>query len=246
MAWKPYNPYVSPSALNLFRKCPRCFYLERRLKIDRPEDPNFVLQNVIDALMKKEFDTYRALGQAHPLMRDLPGDLIPFSDPRLDAWRVFDNGGLKGVHGPTGLTTFALVDDIWLSRADGSLRVVDYKSYGPDRPFDLQKGSGPFYQRQLEFYAYALLNNAELDAPISSTAYLVIVKPDRTATSFDGALRFETEVVAHTCDTSWIEAELERVYACLESDVLPQASAACKPCTYVKTRAAVGAGEGSR
>lgn len=244
MAWKPYNPFVSASALNLFGSCRRCFYLARRLKIARPEQKTLALQNVIDGLMKREFDAFRERGQAHPLMRDLPGDLVPLADPRMDRWRIYDAGGLKTTHPDTGLTLFALIDDLWLSRADSSLRVVDYKTHGPDTPFDLHSGWGPNYRRQLEFYAYVLLHSDEVAMPISSSSHLVVVKPDRAANDFGGVLRFNAEVLTHECDLSWIDGELAAIVACLESDEMPAPAADCRFCTYVGERSHLDRGEG--
>ena len=239
MSQKPYIPTVSPSSLSLFRSCRRCFYLDRRLRIARPDQKSFELQNAIDGLMKKEFDGYRERGTAHPVMAGLPGDLIPYADPRLDGWRTFGKSGLQTTHGPTGLRVYALVDDIWLSREDGSLRVVDYKTHGPDKPFDLQAGWGPNYQRQLELYAWALMHHGDITAPISSTAHLVVAKPDRTAPAFGGELRFDVEVLTHECDLSWFDGELAEVLACLESPVAPAPTRGCRFCAYVTDTAGV-------
>lgn len=48
--------------------CPRCFYLDRRLGIARPPGFPFNLNSAVDALLKREFDRYRAQGVAHPMM----------------------------------------------------------------------------------------------------------------------------------------------------------------------------------
>lgn len=233
MAWKPYNPVVSPTALNLFRDCARCFYLDRRSKIARPQQRSFALQNAIDALMKKEFDEYRLRGEAHPLMRGLSGDLVPFADARLDEWRDYTKA-LRAPHPASGLTMYAVIDDLWLSRTDGSIHVVDYKTHGPEEPFSLTAGWGPTYAKQLDFYAQTLMNSGVLDMPISSTAYLVTEQPIRSAERFDGVLQFEAEVVAHTCDPSWIDDVLRRLAECLESDSPPAPAPDCKFCRFAR------------
>lgn len=237
MAWKPYTPFVSASALNLWNSCRRCFYLARRLKIERPEQQSFALQNVIDGLMKKEFDGYRERAEAHPVMRDLPGDLVPLADARLADWRDYRTG-LKAAHSATGLTIYAVVDDLWLSREDGSVRVVDYKTHGADRPFSLDSGWGPAYQRQLDLYAYALLHGG-VGLPVSSTSHVLAVQPDRGAAAFGGVLRFDAELHTHECDASWIDGELAEIVECLESDAPPAPAADCRFCTYVMSTAAL-------
>ena len=51
---------LSRSKVDNFLKCPRCFYIDRRLGISPPSMPPFVLNNAVDKLLKKEFDNYRA------------------------------------------------------------------------------------------------------------------------------------------------------------------------------------------
>lgn len=173
-------------------------------------------------------------------MRALPGDLVPFADERIERWRNLEAGGIKSAHSPTGLTALALVDDVWLSRKDGSLRIVDYKTHGSVRSFDLKSGWGTTYQRQLEFYAFALMNSGEVDMPISSTAHLVVVSPDRTAAEFGDVLQFDAELFTHACDITWIDDELADVLACLESDEPPGAKDDCTFCRYLSEVTAIG------
>lgn len=58
---KPFA--LSRTALDSFLKCPRCFYLDRRLGVKPPAGPPFSINSAVDHLLKKEFDHYRALGQ---------------------------------------------------------------------------------------------------------------------------------------------------------------------------------------
>jgi hypothetical protein len=60
--YKIFNPEskepfeLSRSKIDLFLECARCFYLDRRLGIGRPDSFPFTLNNAVDALLKKEFD----------------------------------------------------------------------------------------------------------------------------------------------------------------------------------------------
>jgi len=60
---------ISRSKIDLFIECPRCFYLDRRLGIGRPPGFPFTLNTAVDALLKQEFDVYRAKGEAHRLQK---------------------------------------------------------------------------------------------------------------------------------------------------------------------------------
>lgn len=51
---------LSRSKLELFTNCPRCYYLDRRLGIGQPPGFPFNLNSAVDALLKNEFDRYRA------------------------------------------------------------------------------------------------------------------------------------------------------------------------------------------
>ena len=61
---------LSRPKVELFMGCPRCFYLDRRLGIARPAGFPFNLNSAVDALLKREFDRYRAEGAPHPLMNE--------------------------------------------------------------------------------------------------------------------------------------------------------------------------------
>ena len=57
---KPFA--LSRSKVELYKDCPRCFYLDRRLGIARPAGFPFNLNSAVDALLKTEFDRYRKEG----------------------------------------------------------------------------------------------------------------------------------------------------------------------------------------
>src|ERR1700761_6127104 len=78
---------ISRSKIELFMQCPRCFWLDTRLKIKRPSSPPFNINKAIDELFKKEFDKYRLTGTAHPLMIDSHIEAIPYQHKDLETWR---------------------------------------------------------------------------------------------------------------------------------------------------------------
>lgn len=57
---------LSRSRLENFLKCKRCFYLDRKLGVDKPQSYPFRLNSAVDELLKKEFDLYRERRQIHP------------------------------------------------------------------------------------------------------------------------------------------------------------------------------------
>lgn len=222
----------SRSALDEFLKCQRCFYLHRRLGIGAPSGPMSGLPSVVDALLKKEFDSHRASQTPHPVMADLAGDLVPFAHPDLDAWRK-RSPGIRRLHPASGFEVFGAVDDVWLGRADHALRIVDYKTTssasGPSTDIS------PQYRRQVEIYQWLLSGNG---FDVSSTAFFLFENADRAAEAFEGLLRFTCMVVPYEGDTAWIENALIGARICLDDDEPPAPAPACKVCAYVSLASA--------
>ncbi len=99
MAWSrprtaPYEPgqatpfKVSRSKIELYTQCPRCFWLDARHKITRPNSPPFNINKAIDELFKKEFDVHRAAGTQHPLQIKFKINAKPFQHKDMDIWRA--------------------------------------------------------------------------------------------------------------------------------------------------------------
>ena len=51
---------LSRSKWDNFIKCPLCFYLQEKHNIKPPSIPGFPINSRVDALLKSEFDNYRA------------------------------------------------------------------------------------------------------------------------------------------------------------------------------------------
>src|SRR3989344_7322577 len=96
MTWyrkKLYDPKskeafkVSRSKIDLFIECPRCFYLDRRIGVARPQGFPFNLNSAVDFLLKKEFDVHRENATPHPYMIENKIPAIPFAHEEMDVWR---------------------------------------------------------------------------------------------------------------------------------------------------------------
>src|SRR5580693_4904197 len=95
---------LSRSKIDLFMECQRCFYIDNKLGVARPPGFPFNLNSAVDALLKKELDTYRAKGTQHPLAKQYNLDAIPLAHEKMDEWRNALNQGVQYVHPTTGLT----------------------------------------------------------------------------------------------------------------------------------------------
>ena len=69
---------ISRSKIDLFVKCPQCFWLDLRHGVKQPPPAPYTINSAIDYLLKQEFDRYRAKGEPHPIMVANGVDAIPY------------------------------------------------------------------------------------------------------------------------------------------------------------------------
>jgi CRISPR/Cas system-associated exonuclease Cas4 (RecB family) len=242
--YAPYKPgqnepyKISRSKIELFMQCPRCFWLDARLKIKRPSSPPFNINKAIDELFKKEFDVHRAAGTPHPIMTANEVKAIPYQHADLDTWR-YNFTGVATLHEPTNLHVYGAIDDVWVND-DGELIVVDYKATAKQADVSIDSDWQISYKRQLEVYQWLLRQNG---FDVSNTGYFVYTNA-RYDTDIDGfadRLEFKTKLIPYTGSDAWIEPTLEKMKKCLENDDMPPVGNAamggpCDFCEYAKAR----------
>jgi len=239
---KPYSPgqkdafKVSRSKIELFMQCPRCFWLDVRLKIKRPSGPPFNINKAIDELFKKEFDDYRNKKQPHPLMLEFGVNAIPFEHEQLATWRE-TFVGVVAIHEPTNLHVFGGVDDIWVDEK-GNLIVVDYKATAKDSEVGIDSDWQISYKRQLEVYQWLLRQNG---FSVSDTGYFVYANGRMDLDGFNNRVEFRTKIIPYKGSDAWVVPTLESMKTCMDSDEMPPVGKAamggdCDFCTYARTR----------
>lgn len=234
-AYKPGQaaPYkISRSKIDLFIECPRCFWLDARLKISRPKGPPFTLNSAVDQLLKQEFDTLRKDGKQHPLQVEYGIDAHPAAHAKLDAWR-HNFTGVQALHEPTNLLVFGAIDDLW-QNSKGKYIVLDYKSTSKaGKITELGKESWhDAYRRQLAVYQWLLRQNG-LD--VSDIGYWVYCNAAKDGKAFDKKLEFELTLIEEKIDDSWVEPTLLKIKKTLEGDI-PTNTPDCEFCTYTRAR----------
>lgn len=226
---------VSRSKIELFKQCQRCFWLDVRLKIKRPDGPPFNINKAIDELFKREFDGYRSKGEPHPLMVEYGVKAIPFTHDKLDTWRE-NFTGVVAIHQPTNLHVFGAVDDIWVNEA-GELIVVDYKATAKDREVSISSAWQISYKRQMEVYQWLLRQNG---FQVHDTGYFVYTNGRMDLDGFNDRVEFKTKVIPYKANASWVEPTLVEMKACMEGDMPPVGVAAmggeCDFCAYARER----------
>ena len=217
-------------------QCPRCFWLDARLKIKRPNGPPFRINSAIDELFKKEFDEHRAAGTPHPLMADNQIKAVPFAHADLDKWRA-NFTGVQALHKTTNLLVTGAIDDVWLD-VDGQLLVVDYKATAKAGEVTIDADWQISYKRQLEVYQWLLRQNG---FAVSDTGYFVYTNGRLDMDGFHDRVEFRTKVIPYTGSDAWVEPTLSKMKACLESTDMPPIGEAamggpCDFCSYARAR----------
>lgn len=237
----PYKPgqkapfKVSRSKIELFTQCPRCFWLDLRLKIKRPDGPPFQINKAIDELLKKEFDAYRLKQEPHPLMTDNQIKAIPYAHEDLEKWRHTFTG-IQFLHEPTNLLVFGAVDDLWVND-DGEIIVVDYKATAKDKEVTLDAGWQMGYKRQLEVYQWLL---RKIGLKVNNTGYFVYANGRLDLDGFFNKVEFRTKVIPYTGNDNWVEPTVQEMKQCMDGEMPEMGKSAmggdCDFCTYAKSR----------
>ncbi|HJQ08917.1 MAG TPA: PD-(D/E)XK nuclease family protein [Candidatus Saccharimonadales bacterium] len=230
------TPYkVSRSKIELFKQCPRCFWLDVRLKVKRPEGPPFNINKAIDELLKKEFDTYRAKGEPHPLMIEHSVKAVPFTHEKLNDWRE-NFVGVQFIHEPTNLHVFGAVDDLWVTDANEVI-VVDYKATAKDRDVNIDSEWQIAYKRQMEVYQWLLKQNG---FAVNNTGYFVYCNGRLDLDGFNNRIEFKTKIIPYIGNTDWVEPTLTDIKACMDGNMPPVGKSAmggeCEFCAYARER----------
>jgi len=256
---KAKDPFpISRSRLEQCHSCPRCFWLDRVKGIGKPGIPGFLLNTLVDTLLKREFDAHREAGTPHPYMVQNGLDhMIPLDHPMMDEWRA----NFKGVRAPKhGLMITGAVDDIWKS-GDGDTEewyVVDYKSTASNAEItaelfleDIYKGG---YVRQMAIYQWLL---RELGHPVSTRGFFVYENGNNDADSLlsEGttesprgiplkpALIIEIDIAnedviieGERIDLDWVENLVISAKEYLDMALIPESGEFCEQCAYVEAR----------
>lgn len=216
-------------------QCPRCFWLDVRLKIKRPSGPPFQINKAIDELLKKEFDSYRHRKEPHPWMTDNQIKAVPMQHENLDIWR-HNFTGVSTLHKPTNLHIFGAIDDLWVDNS-GQVMVVDYKATAKSGEVSLDAEWQISYKRQIEVYQWLLRQNG---LNVSNTAYFVYTNGRLDLDGFFDKVEFRTKIIRYNGNDSWVEPTIVKMKECMEGDMPEVGKAAmggdCDFCAYARQR----------
>ncbi len=229
-----YNPQssepfkISRSKIDLFLKCPRCFYIDRRLGVGTPPGFPFAINSAVDKLLKQEFDFHRVEGTKHPLLEKYGVDAVPAQREEMEDWRE-NFKGVQFYHEDTNLIISGAIDDLWINQ-NGEYIVVDYKATSKEGQItELNHDWQDSYKRQMEVYQWLLRRNG---LEVSDTGYFVYCNGRTDVEAFDGKIEFDVTLIPYEGDDSWIEKTLHEIKEMLNSEKVPEKSIDCDFCLY--------------
>lgn len=215
---------LSPSTLNLFLDCPRCFWLEKNKNIRRPRGIFPSLPGGMDLVIKTYFDKYRIKNELPPEVKGrLTGNLLADMG-LLDKWRSWRATDLCYEDKSINASLSGALDDCLM---DGGCYIpLDYKTRGSDLNEDPRK----YYQTQLDCYCLILGASGR---KTKGLAYLLYYWP--LEVSENGIVKFNVEPFK-------IETSIESAKKTFKDAVLllgqgmPKLNPACEYCNLVTAR----------
>ena len=213
---------LSPSALSLFKDCPRCFWLEKVKGIKRPRGIFPSLPGGMDRVIKTYFDTFRAQGTLPPELRVEAFKNISLyeNQAQLDKWREWRTG--LRYNEEEGVLS-GMLDDLLMK--EGLAVPFDYKTKGsPTNEEDATK----YYQTQLDCYALMLEANGLKPAGFG---FLLYYSPQEVKEF--GNVVFEIQPIKIGTDTVRAKALFHKALAIL-TGAAPQASSKCEYCGWLE------------
>lgn len=199
---------LSPSALNLMKECPRCFWLHQHKVWRRPVGIFPSLPTGMDRILKVHFDKFRDKGELPPELCENHEckNMKLFDDKEL--LKVWQNNW-KGVSftDKNGNELHGAVDNILVKGK--KLIVLDYKTRG----YPLKEDTAEHYRLQQNIYNFLLRKNGY---QTEDYFFLLFYIPKEVTPT--GEVIFDTELIKMKVDVKMAEQIWEKAIKLLNSE----------------------------
>ncbi len=207
---------LSPSTLNLFQECKRCFYLQIKKNIKRPQTPFPSLPSGMDKILKTHFEK-------HAKNNTLPKELENLKNYKISNKPIIKEyqNNWKGIqYRYKDYLLRGAVDQIL--QKNKKLVVLDFKTRG----FPLKENSHEYYKLQMDLYNFLLRKNGH---KTQNYAYLLFYYPNKVDNK--GNFVFDTRLVKIRTNVSRAERVFKDAIKCLEGSV-PKVDKKCGFCCW--------------
>lgn len=211
---------LSPSTLNLFLECPRCFWLQINEGIHRPRGIFPSLPGGMDLVIKDYFDKYREKNELPPELQGKINAHLLHDHALLNKWRNWRTG-LAYKDENLNVTLFGALDDCL--EDNGKYMPLDYKTRG-SAPKD--GDSEKYYGNQLDCYSLLLKENGY---PVGDYGYLVYYFPEHVEEN--GTVIFNVKPIQLKIDPERARKTLKDAMKLLSGPV-PAHHSECEYCIW--------------
>lgn len=206
---------ISRTKIELFLECQRCFWLEAKYNIKRPEKFGGVYIGAkYDPLLKNKFDQHRKSNNKPEELKDYDFELYPHYE-KLNQWRR----NLEFYHPEHKITYYGKIDDLLINK-NNELVPFDFKTT-LSKDFQIYES----YKRQLEMYGYFLKKQGE---QVSSLGVFYVIKIDIK----DGFEKIEKRevIVQENLDYEIYDKILDNLREVYFSEREPEPNYSCQFC----------------
>ena len=213
---------LSPSTLNLFLECQRCFWFDKVKGIKRPRGIFPSLPGGMDRVIKTHFDGFRAKGSlpAELNTTDFDGIKLFADQVQLEKWRSWRTG-LEFKDSDGSILSGAL-DDL-LVKGDRFIP-FDYKTKGS---VTTEEDAVKYYQHQLDCYSLLLEENA-----MSTAGYGFLLYYSPKTVSENGSAVFELQTIKVATNPDRARGTFRKAVALLK-DPTPATNGRCEYCSWL-------------
>ena len=208
--------FLSPATINLYRECPRCFYLHMKYGIKRPRGPMPSIATGLDSVLKKYFNYYRSIKELPPELKDeMKGHLIEQLKPTYST-------DIKDGYCLLGKLDDCLVTDNF------TYIPLDHKTRA-----SVAEDIHPAYQLQMELYCMLLEGNGMKTEDIAYLLYYypLNVNPEEGA----GNIAFGMDIKKVFVDMKHAMSFVEDAIGCLGKEEIPSPAEECEYCMWVES-----------
>jgi len=222
---------LSPSALNNFQECKRCWWLTKNSDWEQPTSPFPSLPTGVDRVLKIHYDKFRTKKllpseiSTHPKYKTLKPfpDQTKLENYRRSFWRKkkIEEKGLAYKDEKLQSILHGGIDEL-LETSNGKLVVLDYKTRGTPPNEDTIEWS----RLQLNTYSFLL---QKLGYKTENYALLIYYWPEKI--KLNGDLQFSTEIKEINIDIDLVLSTWKDAVNTINSTSCPKTT--CQWCEYV-------------
>ena len=231
---------LSPSKLNEFNACPRCFYDAYTLGIKKPRGIFPSLPGGLDRALKTHFDRYR--GSIPPEIKDRIEGFLVKDQTLINKWRNW-RSGLTYRDDKNDIVLIGALDDCVVyydAPKDYEYYIpLDYKSKGSE-----PKDSGvQYYQTQLDCYNLMLHSEGYRTRGIGYLVYFyprnavecIPLEPGGISTTIPNVIffKFGISVFKIECSVDRAKELIIKAAECLRSEDRPEPAMTCEHCAHI-------------